>query len=415
MGKPRDGNWSCFTCFSLCFCRYRPASGELWLMKSRLYLAFLAMALALLGLTIAPLHACTIFVLTDAHRALFFNNEDWSNPHTRLWFIPAGAGHHGCAYVGFDDGWTQGGLNTEGLAFDWVAGGSNRVDFAPQMRTVRGNPSQRMLETCATVEDAITFYRQYREVGFSTARILVADRTGASAIIGVRDGRLTIDRSTQCRGFGYGRRTLDQMLARPPEPTLSNGVNILRACVQKGQYPTRYSTAYDLKSAELFLFDFAVGDDFVKLNLREELKKGAHYYDLPQLRAQRSQPARPLLVNMGRFPFDERKEIPDREPLVTARLRALVQDATRGVLRSNDFSAALWKEIKPDEVRDELKVFGTFLSLTLVERNEREGQPSYLYRLQFSHGQVLQRYALDADHRLTFSHSEAVELDVPQP
>ena len=48
------------------------------------------LALALCGFISVPVHACTIFVLTDTNRALFCNNEDWSNPRTRIWFVPAG-------------------------------------------------------------------------------------------------------------------------------------------------------------------------------------------------------------------------------------------------------------------------------------------------------------------------------------
>jgi hypothetical protein len=77
--------------------------------------------LAFFSIASLPVLACTIFVLTDRNRALFFNNEDWLNPKTRIWFVPAGDGYFGCAYVGFDDGYAQGGLNTKGLAFDWVA------------------------------------------------------------------------------------------------------------------------------------------------------------------------------------------------------------------------------------------------------------------------------------------------------
>src|SRR6185436_16552673 len=65
--------------------------------------------------------ACTIFVLTDANSVFFCNNEDWSNPKSRIWFVPANTKHYGCVYVGFDDGFAQGGMNTEGLASDWVA------------------------------------------------------------------------------------------------------------------------------------------------------------------------------------------------------------------------------------------------------------------------------------------------------
>jgi hypothetical protein len=61
-------------------------------------------------------------VLTDTNRALFCNNEDWSGTKTRIWFLPPGDGYYGAAYFGFDNGFAQGGLNTEGLAYDWVAG-----------------------------------------------------------------------------------------------------------------------------------------------------------------------------------------------------------------------------------------------------------------------------------------------------
>src|SRR5262249_2300843 len=55
-----------------------------------------------------PVRACTIFVLTDKDRTFFYNNEDWSNPKTRIWFIPAGDNYLGCVYVGFDNGVAQG-------------------------------------------------------------------------------------------------------------------------------------------------------------------------------------------------------------------------------------------------------------------------------------------------------------------
>lgn len=70
-------------------------------------------------------NACTIFVLSDARNTFFFNNEDYSNPVTCIWFMPGGKNYHGAAYVGFDNDWAQGGVNTAGLAFDWVSGYEN--------------------------------------------------------------------------------------------------------------------------------------------------------------------------------------------------------------------------------------------------------------------------------------------------
>src|SRR2546422_398423 len=110
-------------------------------------LRIVSASLVCLSLLFAPVFGCTIFVLTDGAGTLFFNNEDWSNPKTQMWFVPAGERYFGCAYVGFDDGWAQGGVNTEGLAFDWVAGFNDEWKAAPGMQKVRGNSSERMLET----------------------------------------------------------------------------------------------------------------------------------------------------------------------------------------------------------------------------------------------------------------------------
>ncbi|MBD0295806.1 MAG: hypothetical protein ICV84_11505, partial [Flavisolibacter sp.] len=173
------------------------------MMPTRLFAFLIAIFLAI------PAHACTIFVLTDSQRTLFFNNEDFSNPATRIWFLPASKGYYGVAYVGFDDNWAQGGVNTAGLAFDWVAG--TKTDYVPdsKLRKIRGdNSSNRMLESCATVAEAIAFYQKYQEPGFSYASIMVADKTGASVVIGARDGKLFFDRSTKSRGFGYGEKAL---------------------------------------------------------------------------------------------------------------------------------------------------------------------------------------------------------------
>jgi hypothetical protein len=102
----------------------------------------------------APVFACTIFVLTDGTRTLFLNNEDWLNPRTRIWFAPAVTGHYGCAYVGFDDGYPQGGLNTKGVAFVWVAGYMEEWPPDPSMkrdnRTIVTARNSKMRPCCST-------------------------------------------------------------------------------------------------------------------------------------------------------------------------------------------------------------------------------------------------------------------------
>lgn len=365
----------------------------------------------------APVIACTIFVLTDGTRALFFNNEDWLNPNTRIWFVPAGDGHYGCAYVGFDDGRAQGGLNTKGLAFDWVAGYMEKWNPDPGMKGVRGNPSERMLETSATVEDAIAFFQTHREPDFSRARVLVADSTGASAIIGAKDGKLRVERANQSRGFGYCDPKLQKMLTKPPEPTVANGAAILRACLQKGETATKYSNVFDLKSHDIFLFQYPERDDSVKLNLTVELAKGAHYYDIPQIRQQLTQAPVPLLNNMKRFFLDEFKPISDQEPKVTEHFRTIIQDAMSGIMHPDDYTPELWKRLFPaqKDIQADLKREGDLVSLTLVDRTTEGGKRTYRYIMEFKNARALERFVLDEDNRIAVIQSDGSERKPDAP
>ena len=160
---------------------------------------------------------------------------------------------------------------------------------------------ERMLETCASVEDAIAFYRQ------------------ASAILGAEGGKLLVERSRQSRGFGFCGPKLGRILAKPPIPTVSNGAAIMRACLQQGETPTRYSNVYDLKSGEIFLFGNPRRDSSVKLNLPAELAKGGH---------------------MQRLLLGRVQPIPDQEPKITKQLRGIIQAAAaRGALDAGDYTA----------------------------------------------------------------------------
>ncbi|HTL57202.1 MAG TPA: hypothetical protein VL361_16080 [Candidatus Limnocylindrales bacterium] len=368
----------------------------------------LGLALAFSGLFSLWAHACTIFMLTDTNRALFCNNEDWSNPKTRVWFVPAGPKHYGCVYVGFDDGAAQGGINTEGLAFDAVAGYNEVWKADPNLPIPRGN--QEFIETCATVPEAIAYWRGCRVPEFSHGKFLIADRTGASVIIGAKDGKFQAEESKQCRGFGYGAHVLDTALAEGPAPTLSNAAKILKACLQKGKYATKYSNVFDLRSGDIFLYPFPERDDPVKLNLAAELAKGGHYYDMPQIREQLSQSPRPLLDNMERFLLEKYQPIPDREPKVTAHILAMLQDSMAGNFHPEDYTPEAWKEQSANlkQTQAALQSFGRYVSLTLVDRREEDGNRTYRYRMEFEKATLLQQFVLDKEGKVVSGRAEEI-------
>jgi hypothetical protein len=376
----------------------------------KIYLIELACVLLPATFLSIPASSCTIFVLTNGQRVLFCNNEDYSNPKTRIWFVTAGDGHYGCVYVGFDNGWAQGGMNTKGLAFDWVAGFTEKWKLVRGTKKVRGNPSERMLETCATVEEAIAFYKAYHEPSFSYARILIADRSGASVIIGARDGHLQFEKASQSRGFGY-MGLVEPLVAKSPEPTVANGAVILRACLQKGQYATKYSNIFDLKSGNISLFQFPEREDTVNLDLVNELGKGGHYYDLLLIHQQVTKLPMPLLDNMKRFFLDEFKSIHDTEPHITRHVRTVIQDIMDGIMKSDDYTNEYWTDISPaqKEMQTGLKHYGDFISLTLVGRKVENNKRSYRYLWEFKKVTLLQQVILDENDkvaRMQFEYGE---------
>ena len=357
-----------------------------------------------------PASACTIFVLTDGRRVLFCNNEDWTNPATRIWFVPAGKGYYGCVYIGYDDGWARGGMNTEGLACDWVGGFAENWQ-GDAVTCVRGNPTERLLESCATVEEAIAFFQAHQEPDFYHAKILVADRNGTSVVIGAHDGKLEVDKSERSRSFGYAFQTFRECFRKDSELTVANGASILRACLQEGKYATKYSNIFDLKSGDIYLYQFHQHVDSMRMNLAVELAKGGHFFDMVQIHRQFSISVMPLLMNMRRLVMDDFPAIPDTESDITNHIRSVIEDAISGNMRSEDYQGELWSSIAPmqRDIQVDLKRFGTFQSITLVECKSEGKKRINRYRIDFEKLRALMRFELDGQGKIVTFKSEATE------
>ncbi len=347
--------------------------------------------------------ACTIFVLTDAHRTLFFGNEDYTNPNTRLWFVPAGDGYYGCVYAGFDDGVGQAGMNTQGLAFDWWAGGTTSYKPDPALPRAIGSSSERMLETCATVEEAIAFYRTHADPGFANADIFIADRSGASVVIGARDGWLFFDRLSHSRAIGFGTPVFERLHRRGVPVALGNGTDILRQCVQGGRGGTQYSYTFDLRTGAIGLYRFAERRQGVNLDLSTELAKGAHYYDIPGLAEQVADAPRPLLLNMRRMCLYRFTALDDQATRVTERVRQLLADAAKGRMQAVHYADSLWSEWAPiqQDIKAELVALGRIRSATLIDRLDVGGdRTAFSYIMVCDNARLLMRFVFDRNLRV---------------
>jgi len=254
-------------------------------------LAVLALTIILFPFITDSLQGCTIFKATQEGLTLVGNNEDWKDPDTKVWFLVPEAGIYGRVCFGFKNGYTQGGMNDQGLFYDWVAGYPSDYREDPEKKTFVGNLAEHILGKASTVEEALAFYSVYNERAFANARIFLADRTGASAVVGFDKNGVMIDQEqggTQV--LGYGLKTATKKLREPGAVSVEAFSGILKGSMQFFANPTQYSNVYDLKNRVVYLYNFRRTQEIIRFDLREELAKGNHYYDIPEIDTQLDQP-----------------------------------------------------------------------------------------------------------------------------
>ena len=112
----------------------------------------------------------------------------------------------------------------------------------------------------------------------------------------------------------------------------------------------------------------------------------------------------------------EYKPIPDREPEVTAHLRAVVQELTDGTARADDYTAPAWKRLlaKQKSIQTFKKYVGDIVSLTLVERSSVFGwRRSYRYRIEFTRATVLAHFVLHGRNKIASGEMKTEEWKEP--
>jgi len=370
----------------------------------------ISIAIALLSffLTIPSSKACTVFILTDGKHTHFYNNEDFTNTKTRLWFIPKRNGYYGCAYVGFNDGEAQGGFNSEGLVFEWVTVDSDSYitdpNYIPEINLTRleYNTSQWMLERCKTVEEAIKFYQTYREPAFAKSTLVIAEKSGASVIIGSKNGKIYYDTSHKSRGMGYGESTFQNLYKPTSVRNVKQGAEILKQCVVPGDGGTKYSNSYDLKTGDIEFYNFTNPNESTKLNLSEELKKGNHYYEISQIANQVKQPIRPLVLNMNRHILFINQPLANQEPEITEIVKNLFSEVETGKLHYDDLTENFANDLKKEEaaIKSIYGKFGKLNSLHLIYKGKSREFVDYSYIMKFEKITILWQFLVNDKNKI---------------
>jgi hypothetical protein len=243
-----------------------------------------------------PYQGCTTFYAADDHMALFGSNEDFTNPFTYIWFVPAGPGKYGRVYFGYDDGFPQGGVNEKGLVFDGL-GLPYKEQSQPSDKPVYEgrNLFDKIMAECATVSEALTILETYNPVGMNNFQLLVSDASGDSMIV---------EGATILRKEGSFQVATNFRLSENPEPpfpcaryslaldSLSNAgsfsVELFRDILEDTHMgffgtATLYSTIYDLKNGLIYLYYHHDFENVVVVDVADELTKGFHYSRIASL------------------------------------------------------------------------------------------------------------------------------------
>jgi hypothetical protein len=242
--------------------------------------------------------ACSGFYITQGDRILAGNNEDFINPKTKMWVIPGEKGKYGKIFFGFDDYSPQGGINEKGLFFDGFATELKKVLKSagkPRYEKVYDNLQSEILSTCATIEDVIAFLNNYNLEFLENAMLFFGDSNGNSMIIEGdtiirKKGNfqiITNFRQSEAKNFTCERyNKMYKMLSQNRDMSIDYCKGILDAVHAEGRdgnSATLYSQVYDIKNLIIYVYNFHDFNNFIKIDLKEELKKGLRYYDLPSL------------------------------------------------------------------------------------------------------------------------------------
>lgn len=231
-------------------------------------------------------NACAMFTISDQNDVLFANNEDYIQAGL-MWLVPAAEGRYGRVNFGFDDDFAQGSMNEKGLCFDAAA--LPKVEWAadPNKKDI-DNIAEHIMDTCATVEEAIAQFGIYNSHHLADGQFMFADATGASAVVTWDpQGHLSVVRKqgrhqliTNDRLEWSGLRDQRFVLAQralqvQEEPSLESCRDTLNAIHQEGEAFTTYSNVFDLKRRRIYLYNMGDFQHVMELDLAEELSKGA--------------------------------------------------------------------------------------------------------------------------------------------
>ena len=252
-------------------------------------------------ISITESYSCTIIMASDSKVTLAGSNEDSPFPLTILWFVPATDGSYGRVCLGYKMmiNSIQGGMNEKGLFIDgnalgkqgWKSDESKKALFSPFL--------DRILATCANIEEVKEFFNTYNTPALDKARIPVMDRSGASMIVEWHNGKvvfLETEKPYQIATNFVGSEYIgiekpcwrynkaNEMLQNKESFSLNTVRDVLDATHQESKFSsTVYSFICDLQEGVVYVYNYHDFSNPITFKLEEELGKGNKEFYLSNL------------------------------------------------------------------------------------------------------------------------------------
>jgi hypothetical protein len=236
---------------------------------------------------------CTIFTADDGNIVLAGNNGDFSYIDTYIVFYPPSENRYGRVYVGWNEFWWQTGMNDKGLFFASASTSYLEAQNSSDKPSYSRYLMYKCMEECATVNEVLDIFDQYNLEFLEIMQLLIADSTGNSVIIEGDSLHFKQDYYQVLTNFRLS-------LYQDPYPCwrFNTAINmfeesnfistdffkdICNATHNEGQYPTQFSTVFDLKQQIMNIYHYHNYDNVKIFNLTQELQKGYQKIHIPTL------------------------------------------------------------------------------------------------------------------------------------
>lgn len=245
--------------------------------------------------------SCSVFKITKNGKTIVGNNEDFYNPSTKIWFTPKDEHQkYGVAHVGFDNMFSQGAFNSEGLVFDGFAMPYLAVnDTAGKLTVPNTEYLPYIMGNFSNVREVRDYFKTINLHHLTTSMYLFVDKTGEylivegdSLIIGndpvfmlsnFYPSQTPSQDEVKIPFFNKGKDYINNNDLKADFETCSNVMSSLQ------QGFTQYSSIYDLSNGSIKIHHFHNYDDAITLSLRDELLQGAHEHIIPELFSKESE------------------------------------------------------------------------------------------------------------------------------